>query len=108
VFRIVSNKTRSKTLTPEENFIGRQTTLLPQNSVNCTVTLRYIEICRNVSPDIRAQLIFFESNYVFSTLNAELNPICHLLALLGAHLLLQLSRIRVNPYPANVEKKVSS
>ena len=29
-------------------------------------------------------------------LNAELNPICHLLALLGAHLILHVSRIRVN------------
>ena len=29
-------------------------------------------------------------------LNAELNPICHLLALLGAHLIFHVSRIRVN------------
>jgi len=29
-------------------------------------------------------------------LNAELNPICHLLALLGAHYILHVSRIRVN------------
>jgi len=29
-------------------------------------------------------------------LNAELNPICHLLALLGAHPILRVSRIRVN------------
>jgi hypothetical protein len=28
-------------------------------------------------------------------LNAELNPICHLLALLGAHHILQVNRIRV-------------
>ena len=28
--------------------------------------------------------------------NAELNPICHLLALLGAHRILHISRIRVN------------
>jgi hypothetical protein len=30
-------------------------------------------------------------------LNAELNPICHLLALLGAHHILHVSRIRVKP-----------
>jgi hypothetical protein len=36
-------------------------------------------------------------------LNTHLNPICHLLALLGAHHILHVSRIRVNPYPANVE-----
>jgi hypothetical protein len=29
-------------------------------------------------------------------LNAELNSICHLLALLGAHHILHISRIRVN------------
>ena len=34
--------------------------------------------------------------YTLNPLNAELNPICQLLALLGAHLILHLSRIRVN------------
>jgi len=32
---------------------------------------------------------------VFNPLNAELNPICHLLALLGVHPILHISRIRV-------------
>ena len=32
-------------------------------------------------------------------LNAELNPICHLLALFGAHHILHVSRIRANYYP---------
>jgi len=32
----------------------------------------------------------------FNTLNAKLNPICHLLALLGAHHILHVNRIRVN------------
>ena len=32
----------------------------------------------------------------FSPLKAELNPICHLLALIGAHHILHVSRIRVN------------
>jgi hypothetical protein len=32
----------------------------------------------------------------FNPINAELNPICHLLALLVAHLILHISRIRVN------------
>jgi hypothetical protein len=31
----------------------------------------------------------------FNPLNAELNPVCHLLALLGAHHILHVSRIRV-------------
>ena len=33
---------------------------------------------------------------VLNTLNAKLNPICHLEALLGAHHILHISRIRVN------------
>ena len=36
-----------------------------------------------------------DCNY-FNTLNGEINPICHLLALLGAHPILHVSRIRVN------------
>jgi hypothetical protein len=32
---------------------------------------------------------------MFNPLNAELNPICQLLALLGAHPILHISRIRV-------------
>jgi hypothetical protein len=35
-------------------------------------------------------------NYVFNPLNAELNPICHLLALLGAHRILHVSGVTVN------------
>jgi hypothetical protein len=33
---------------------------------------------------------------VFNPLKAKLNPICHLLALLGAHPIFHVSRIRVN------------
>jgi len=32
----------------------------------------------------------------FNPLNTELNPICHLLALLGGHHILHVGRIRVN------------
>ena len=35
---------------------------------------------------------------LFNPLNAELNPICHLLALLGAHHIIHVSRIRVKIY----------
>jgi len=38
--------------------------------------------------------IFF-SSVGFNPLNAELNPICHLLALVEAHHILHVSRIRV-------------
>ena len=46
----------------------------------------------------------FQSRKLFSfnPLNAELNPICHLLALLGAHHILHFSRIRVNPQEPGV------
>jgi len=36
------------------------------------------------------------SLHLINPLNAELNPICYLLALLGAHHFLHVSRIRVN------------
>jgi hypothetical protein len=32
----------------------------------------------------------------FNCLNAKLNPICHLLALVGAHHILHISRVRAN------------
>jgi hypothetical protein len=35
-------------------------------------------------------------------LNVQLNPICHLLALLGAHHILHVSRIRVNSLNAQL------
>ena len=37
-----------------------------------------------------------QSSTYFNPLNAELNPICRLLTLLGAHHILHVSRIRVN------------
>ena len=36
---------------------------------------------------------------MFNPLKTQLNPICHLLALLGAHHILHISRIRVKPRP---------
>ena len=43
-------------------------------------------------------LLFTQELKIFciNPLNAELNPICYLLALLGAHHFLHVSRIRVN------------
>jgi len=34
--------------------------------------------------------------FYVNLLNAELNPICHLLVLLGAHHIFQVSRVKVN------------
>jgi hypothetical protein len=44
-------------------------------------------------------LQFFLS-HAFNPLNADLNPICHLLALLGAHHILHISRIMVKAIPS--------
>jgi hypothetical protein len=41
-------------------------------------------------------IVGYVSDFHFNPLNFELNPICHLLALLGAHHILHVSRIRVN------------
>jgi len=41
---------------------------------------------------LNIQNVFFSIN----PLNAELNPICHFLALLGAHHIFHVSEIRVN------------
>jgi len=38
---------------------------------------------------------------LINPLNAELNPICHLLALLGAHHILHVSRIRVKEHTSD-------
>jgi len=48
-----------------------------------TSTPLYIDSTQNFDP-------------IFNPLNAELNTICHFLALLGAHHILHVSRVRVN------------
>jgi len=47
--------------------------------------------------DQKVQFLMFMlmAYFVINPLNAELNPICHLLALLEAHHILHVSRIRV-------------
>jgi len=46
---------------------------------------------------VRLQSSSVNSSYnMLNPLNAELNPICNLLALLGAHPILHVSRVRVN------------
>ena len=43
----------------------------------------------------RARTLSLKQNNRINLLNAELNPICHLLALLRAHHILHVSRIRI-------------
>jgi hypothetical protein len=42
------------------------------------------------------ELLYLAVSIGINNLNAQLYPICHLLALLGAHHILHVSRIRVN------------
>ena len=51
----------------------------------------------SLKPSRISRLFVFEK-FSINPLNAELNPICHLLALLGAHHILHVSRIRVNSH----------
>ena len=48
-----------------------------------------------LGPNIFLTILFPRHIFPLNPLNAELNPICHLLALLGAHHILHVSRIRV-------------
>jgi hypothetical protein len=43
---------------------------------------------------------------LINPLNAELNPMCHLLALLGAHHILHVSKIRVNKVLSSLNNKI--
>ena len=54
--------------------------------------LRNVKTCNMSEKEV---LLFATVKYVFNPLNPELNPICFLLALLGAHHFLHVSRIRV-------------
>jgi len=50
--------------------------------------------CVKLNPD--KYFVYKVPSASFNPLNAELNPICHLLALLGAHHILHVSRIRAD------------
>ena len=54
--------------------------------------------CKASCPHSAIQSFLFQmrvSSPFLNPLNAELNPICHMLALLGAHHILHVGRIRV-------------
>ena len=57
------------------------------------------KLCKNVTSQGRFVVCCLETTIVIAlginTSNAELNPICHLLALLGAHHILQVSGVRI-------------
>jgi hypothetical protein len=53
-------------------------------------------VMRHCLQKLKFQQVSDNVNKNFNPLNANLNPICHLLALLGAHHILHISRVRVN------------
>jgi hypothetical protein len=61
-------------------------------------------VCHHISTGLYSIHLHTNStqNNTINSLNTELNPICHLLALLGAHHILHVSRIRVNPLNAEL------
>jgi hypothetical protein len=57
------------------------------------------KILKSFSLDTKGSLLRITAelyDIFINPLNGELNPICHLLALLGAHHILHISRIRIN------------
>jgi hypothetical protein len=54
------------------------------------------KLCNTACPSFKINRNCHQFFSVVNPLNAELNPICYLLALLGAHHFLHVSRIRVN------------
>jgi hypothetical protein len=71
--------------------------------IDCTETsaMNYHYSLRNKPEQRSSQYV-----QVISHLNAESNPICHLLALLGAHLIFHVRGLRVNI--ENVESSTST
>ena len=70
------------------NFLNRQSLWHVNLEMTCSSLIRNVltEVCNAGSLVLPVK---------FNTLNPELNPICYLLALLGAHHFLHVSRIRV-------------
>jgi len=64
-------------------------------SLLCTVRQRSLRRADHSSRVVLPNVM--RLSVIVNPLNAKLNPICHLLALLGAHHVLHVSRIRVKP-----------
>ena len=75
------------------------------NAPHCTLYVHTLPGLLLILPSLglNVQVVSFLNH-----LNAELNPICHLLALLGAHHILHVSRIRVKAFPPEPGMHLSS
>jgi hypothetical protein len=94
-------------------FQSGKVTLSQQQTVACL--LRVFQKRKSTNQEVmfyqelKSQRPTMDSVSNFNPLNAELNPICHLLALLGAHHILHVSRIRVKAcFSANMPRVLKS
>ena len=67
----------------------------PYHILYITYHIIYHISCQKIEIVSCENLTDFKIDFLFNPLNAELNPICHLLALLGVHHFLHVSRVRV-------------
>ena len=82
-----------------EEFKYLGTTLTNQNSIQEKIKSRFKlgNACYHSVQDLLSSSLL-PKNLKITPLNAELSPTCHLLALLGSHHILHVSRIRVKIY----------
>jgi hypothetical protein len=83
----------SITRTPWHTGGGRGGGCAMVNKVSTFVELVYTRCTKGLTNGVHCTYFFV---IAFKHFNAELNPVCHLLALLAAHHILHVSRIRVN------------
>jgi hypothetical protein len=91
--------------------MSKHKTIVNTNALSHVHTLKYIWVlCVCVCVCMRARVhayihtvpicillyVYTHAHTLFNPLNAELNSICHMLVLLGAHPILHISKIRVN------------
>jgi len=75
-------------------------------NILCNCEEKYLEICAielGTKSELHTLNVYRVSTGDFNPLDAELNPIYHLLALLGAHPILHVSRVRVNQFITNLD-----
>jgi hypothetical protein len=83
--------------------------ICPENSSFIKIWQVYRVLCTKSSAHIWQYLAeFFLGWQIFNPLNAELSPICHLLALFGAHHIFHVSTIRVKiKVTGNIQTNIS-
>jgi len=67
-------------------------------AVHSPTNALFIYLVKSFKFTLKYTIILLLHVSVFNPLNTELNPICHLLALLGAHHIFHVSGLRVNDH----------